>query len=313
MPKITSEAPCRYQRRKVAREPEGGYAHGRLGHFLSGFANWLVDVARPDEAEHLIRQAIALTEKTVQRERRNSGWSLSLRDQYVVLARIADAHNRPDDWCDAAKNQVAILERLAADFPELPNCRDLLNESYYGLALRLLRWNRHSEALTWFAKVPETATEYAESARARAWVRLTAPDEKLRDPAEALRLSTWGTEKLPESGPWLTIHAFAQHRTGDSKTALATVERARKAPEDGEVDLFFIHAMILHKLGERDRARQQCAAAIELMNESKRDADDGICAYFTEQHWPNSASPKATSPSPRARTTRTTKPNWSRS
>src|SRR5439155_539040 len=90
--------------------------------------------------------------------------------------------------------------------------------------------------------------------------------EKLRDPAEALRLTMWGTDKFPESGDWLTLLAFAQHRTGDSRGALVTLDRAKNASGEGEIDLCFLHAMVLHRLGEPDRARERCGAAIAAMD-----------------------------------------------
>ena len=128
----------------------------------------------------------------------------------------------------------------------------------------------------------EGSEQYPHACRARAWVRLTASDEKLRDPAEALRLTMWGTDKFPESGDWLTLLAFAQHRTGDSRAALATIEGAKKSSSEGDIDLCFLHAMILHRLGEPNLARERCGAAIAVMAENKMHEDSILRVFRAE-------------------------------
>jgi tetratricopeptide (TPR) repeat protein len=258
----------------MAGQQDSVYSTARLGGFLSDYANFLVKSGRYDEAEQYAGRAIILTKKAIERERRNAAWTSNLVNHYAVLARIAEARNLPAELIDARKLQIATLERLVADFPERAayNCRTL-NQTYHSLGVTLLKLQHQAEALAWFAKVPEEPA-YAESVRARAMIRLMALDRELHDAPEGLRLSTWGTQKFPESGSWLILQAYAQHRTGDSKTALATLERAWKAPGEGELDLAFVHAMILHKSGEREKARATCAGAMEVMNQSKKDSED---------------------------------------
>jgi tetratricopeptide (TPR) repeat protein len=258
----------RYHERLMALEPNLVEHHAALGAYLGDFANLLVGVGRLDEAEAVARRAVASTTAVIGQDARNLHCRRNLLVHYDTLVRIAEARNHPAQRLDAFQRRAATLEEIVADFPREPEFVGRLHGGWYNVGFCLVQMNRHAEALTWFEKVPEGSGLYPRAAHGRVWVRLTAPDRSLRNPAEAVRLCTpfAAQESAPDLGSWLMLLGWAQHRAGDSKTALSTLERALKTP-GGDTDVWLIHAMVTHKLGDPDEARRQFAACAKVMDE----------------------------------------------
>lgn len=181
------------------------------------------------------------------------------------------------------QTQASILEKLAASRPDLTAYRGQLAVVNYDVGIVLNKAGRQGEALTWFAKVPDRSGVYPKAAYARTWLRLTAKDHTLRDPAEALRLAQWGAaRKVEGAGSWLIFLALAQHRAGDSQAAMKTLEKLAAEPGGDTIDVYFVRAMALHRLGQHDMAREKCKAAIEVMNEGKY-KDDPMMQVFRDE------------------------------
>jgi tetratricopeptide (TPR) repeat protein len=260
-------------------QPGNAVAHAHSGSSRSNLAAILVERGQHDRAESLLQKAIECQNEAIRLDPDSSTWREFLATHHFVLSRIAKARKQPAEHIEALREHIKILEYLAAKFPAEAKYRAKLNWPCYDLGVLLNQIGQQADAMSYWTKVAEGSQQYPHACRARAWVRLTATDEKLRDPAEALRLTMWGSEKFPDSGDWLTLLAFAQHRTGDSRGALTTLNRARKASGEGENDVEFLHAMILHRLGEPDRARERCGAAITVMDRDKK-GDDPILRVF---------------------------------
>jgi len=273
----------RYSEQLAALEPNAPEHVGRLGLRLSALARLLANGGQIDEAESLARQAMMHTQAALDREPDKNNWLESLAQIHGALAQIAGKRKLPDQQLAGLQTQASILEKLAASRPDLTAYRGQLAVVNYDVGIVLNKAGRQGEALTWFAKVPDRSGVYPKAAYARTWLRLTAKDHTLRDPAEALRLAQWGAaRKVEGTGSWLIFLALAQHRAGDSPAALKTLEKLAADPGGDTIDVYFVRAMALHRLGQHDMAREKCKAAIEVMNEGKY-KDDPMMQVFRDE------------------------------
>ncbi len=96
-----------------------------------------------------------------------------------------------------------------------------------------------------------------------AWIFATAPDPKLRDPAEAVRLAQSLIAQDPSNGHWRTALGAALLNSGDARGALVELGNAAKAKTVPSANMY-LQAIALCRLGEKSRAQQAFQQANNL-------------------------------------------------
>jgi serine/threonine protein kinase len=168
------------------------------------------------------------------------------------------------------RQAIALIEALP------PRDRRILipystNQPLAHHALGNLLWaaGRREEATEEFRRAEKGWRDEPRSVRNRsclAWLLATCPDAQLRKPAEAVELAKQAASvpAWPDARPWQALGA-ARYRAGDTKEALATLEKSRQLNDGGDgIDFFFL-AMACWKQGEKDQARRWYDKAMQWM------------------------------------------------
>ena len=115
-----------------------------------------------------------------------------------------------------------------------------------------------------------------------AWILVTAPDRKLHNPAEAVRLAEKATKLAPTfANNWNTL-GLARYRAGDYRGAIAALEKSEELGKGSEFGFNAVFLAMAHsQLGERDRAHHLYDEAVRWMDKNKPD-DDELRRFRTE-------------------------------
>jgi tetratricopeptide (TPR) repeat protein len=203
-------------------------------------------------------------------------WLLA-RDLYVQGQSIA----RGRDSVRAVpilERALATFDALVAEFPDNAGYQLFQNNCRYWCAATQRNVGRESESLELLTRIPESHKTNSQAKWQRARIRLTARDPKLRDPAEALRMTTWAIG-IPDGGlpfhqlaDWQFLHALAQYRAGDYAGAKGNLDALKSAP-GFEIAIKYVRALALWRLGERERAHAEARSAME---QRQRDGTDAL-------------------------------------
>jgi tetratricopeptide (TPR) repeat protein len=108
-----------------------------------------------------------------------------------------------------------------------------------------------------------------------AWLLVTTPDAKVRDPKRGLELAQEMIGHAPEpGGNWTTVGA-AYYQVGDYKSTIDALEK--RAPPTDEPHLCVNNlylAMAYWQLGDKDKARQKYGQAAEWMEKNQTTDQD---------------------------------------
>jgi hypothetical protein len=107
-----------------------------------------------------------------------------------------------------------------------------------------------------------------------AWCLATAPDDSLRDSAEAVAHAAQAVKLAPEDASYRGILGTARYSPGDSKGAIADPERAislRKADDATNSFEGFLLAMAYWNINNRITARAWFARSVRWMEKGDKD------------------------------------------
>jgi serine/threonine protein kinase len=127
--------------------------------------------------------------------------------------------------------------------------------------------------------------ELQKTMNAYAWMLAMASDQSFRDPRRALELAQeivriTPTPRIREV--WTTL-AAAHYRAGDGKAAIAAIETSEvRAPGRFAAANGFILAMAYWQLGEKEKARDAYALAVQSMEKSKGLAEPELASLRRE-------------------------------
>jgi tetratricopeptide (TPR) repeat protein len=132
-------------------------------------------------------------------------------------------------------------------------------------------------------RYPESALAKHDLAQTRnnlAMLLADCPDEKFRDPKEALDQAQKAARLEPTGGVWNTV-GLCFYRAGQWKESREALEKAMKLRDGGDASDWYFLAMALWQLGERDAARNWLARA-DRWTKEKAPADEQLRRYREE-------------------------------
>jgi eukaryotic-like serine/threonine-protein kinase len=186
-----------------------------------------------------------------------------LAKTYCGLALLQQDDRRPDEAIESFGEAVAIYKKLVADFSTVDEYKQSLGGTVYNMAILQHDPIKMAQARTELEQLigrdglltVERSCQCAQVRNDLAWMLATCPDERFRDPVQALVLAKGAADQAPEVGHvWNTL-GVAQYRNGAWKEAVAAIEKSMQLRQGGDAVDWFVLAMAHWRLGEKDEAR----------------------------------------------------------
>jgi tetratricopeptide (TPR) repeat protein len=193
----------------------------------------------------------------------------SQRTRAVLLGEYAEAEK-------AYRQAIALREKLAEDFPKVPDHRRELSGTYNDLADLLDATGQDAEAEKVYRRIldlgEKLANDFPAEARHRrdmAWFLANCPARQFRNPGRAVSLAKEAVVLAPKGGDcWRTL-GVAHYQAGEWKAAVAALKRATEIRSGGDSAEWFFLAMAHWQLGEQQQARAWYDRAIRGMDQNK--------------------------------------------
>jgi len=138
------------------------------------------------------------------------------------------------------------------------------------------------QALVDYAKAIELDPERVDARDKLAWILLTCPEQRLRDPPRALQLAQEAVQRAPEEGPYWNTLGVACYRAGQWQEAIEALETSLRLYEgrDFSFNGFFL-AMSHWQQGRKDEAHRWYDDSVAWMREHRPD-DERLAAFRAE-------------------------------
>jgi WD40 repeat protein/serine/threonine protein kinase/tetratricopeptide (TPR) repeat protein len=231
---------------------------------------FLVSIREFAKAEEEFRQAIARWEKAVtdfpneQAYGGHAAWSYA-----YDLAPLLMASRRSREAEEALRRSVVRYDKLASQPSLAAIYRSYLSQCQFNLAVLLAANGRHEEADKAYQKFLKLVPESAVAHNNLAWLLATCPETKFRDTQRAIASAKKAIELAPKEGNhWNTLGA-AHYCAGDSKAAIAALEKSMELRKGGDSFDWFFLAMAHWKLGDKKAARKWYDQAVQWMEKNQ--------------------------------------------
>lgn len=231
------EAALEQLRTAVAARPSDAFAARSLAVVLAESAQGLRAEeerrARLEEARAAFERALVLDPRDVESLLGLGNVLLGLDDLEGALARYREALELVDCYASAwfnlglAQERRGAREEALAAWREALRCDPRMNAARFALEGEARARRDWGEAARLLREGVAGAPDDLALANRLAWLLATAPDERVRDGAQALRLAQRVVEQTGGSDPFaLDVLAAAQAETGELEAARASAERA---------------------------------------------------------------------------------------
>lgn len=118
---------------------------------------------------------------------------------------------------------------------------------------QLQQWDK---AIADYAKAAEMNPSGVHPHHDLAWLLATCPNEKLRQPAQAVASAKKAVDLAPHAGHLWTTLGVAHHRAGEWKAAVEALTKSTKLSNGGDSLQWFFLAMAHWKLDQKKEARK---------------------------------------------------------
>ncbi len=191
------------------------------------------------------------------------------------------------------RTAIELCARLAVDFPDRLVFRMEAARSHFALGIALNNRGQWKEAESAFRQAldgsdtlfeqadPTYGTTYPASIHNElAWMLVTCPDLKQRNPERAVESARKAVDLDPKGDNWNTL-GLAYYRAESWKEAVAALEKSMKLRDGGDAYDWFVLAMAHWKLDDKERARQWYDRAAQRMDQRKV-ANEELQRFRTE-------------------------------
>jgi tetratricopeptide (TPR) repeat protein len=247
LPQATNEA---YRKSAPARLAE---AHL----ILAEFQQWL---GKRDAAEATLKKAIDYGEKAVAQEPNRPLPKHHLATARGMLQRLGD-------------------QDLADDIAKL-----FMVGRFADAADRWLQSVRQAEDQVHEGRDREVAVRRLAFRLDRyAWFLAHCPDERVKETRGAVKLARRATELQPDVGDYRFTLAMVQYRNDNWRDSLASLEKLKAQERGLDASGWFVSAMDLHQLGQKEDARAALRKGVEWIEERQRQAERDAMLRFQDE------------------------------
>jgi tetratricopeptide (TPR) repeat protein len=248
-------------------------------HNKAYLADVLVQTGRPAEAEPLLREAVAVREQMTHNFPNYYEHRRRLVLEQILLEGCLLALGRTQEAEEMIRKCLAISQKLAADFPEARETSQILGLDYECLGSLLQATDRPQEAAEAFHEAKrfyEEAAVKSPDPRPRlapvyalAWFLADCPATQFRDPARAAQLAKDALQVAPQSGHYWLVLGVAQYRAGQSRDAVASIQKSMEILAGGGTRHWFILAIAHWQVGNKAAARKWYDQAVKWIEENQ--------------------------------------------
>src|SRR5262249_55078260 len=146
--------------------------------------------------------------------------------------------------------------------------------AYNKLGNALYAQNKRDEAIAAYRKAIELDPKLAMAHNKLAWLLATAPEVKLRKPAEAVKLAKRAVELDPQNDTFPRTLGAAHYHAGEFTLAIAALEKSMAMRQGGGGNEWFFLAMAHWQLDAKDKARKWYDKAVEWMDKNAKDNEE---------------------------------------
>jgi RNA polymerase sigma-70 factor (ECF subfamily) len=256
-------------RERQCFESPGDRQHRKeLALTYENLAELLRQARRFQEAIPAFVEAIKNTDKLVEEFKEYDPYRDHLSRQYYSLGQVLQSLQRFQGAEDCFAQAIHHSERLAEKYPKQPSYRDIAANSHHFLAILQLR-AAHFSAIEHWRLTLKWMPRHWPALENLAWLLTNWPDEKLRNPKEALEAAQ-RLVKHKRTDRSLILSAAAKYRLGKYQECITELQEARTLGT-GIVHLtpaFFL-AMAHYRLGDKNAARRWYAGEAARMENNK--------------------------------------------
>jgi WD40 repeat protein/serine/threonine protein kinase/regulator of sirC expression with transglutaminase-like and TPR domain len=195
---------------------------------------------------------------------------LLLTRTYTALGIALADSGQLEQALEAHRRGLALVEKLAAEFPDEPRHRERQASCLTNLANVHSRLGRHADALMDRERSLELVPNSAEAHNNLAWLLATCPEAKLRDPKRAVELASKAVELAPAQGTFRNTLGTAWYRAGEWKGAIEALTKSQELGSPSPAHDWFFLAMAEWQLGNKGDAHRWYDKASQWINENQK-------------------------------------------
>jgi eukaryotic-like serine/threonine-protein kinase len=264
-------------------------------------------LGREADALMLREQTLALRKAKLGPDHPDTLWSMNyLANSYLNLGRYPDAVKLNEETLALRKAKLGpdhpdtlrSMSDLAASYSALGSHAAAIKLQKETLALRKAKlgpdhpdtlWTMHNLAMGYsaFGRYADALKLFEETLMLKkaklgpnhrdtltgmndmAWLLVTCPDSKFRDPSRAVELAKKAVELGPKQGSYWNTLGIAQYRAGDWKAAVAALEKSMEFRKGGDANDWFFLTMAHWQLGDKKDARKWYDQAVQWMEKNQ--------------------------------------------
>jgi tetratricopeptide (TPR) repeat protein len=247
-------------------------------------SRWLRSTGQLDQAETPGRTSVELYEALVKEYPAQPIYRNKLANALHGLSILLWHMGRRDETKPLIERALALSEGVAAESPRVPNYRHKISDIYMTIAKFSWEAGRYADALRarrGCLEQHETlefghpARDYEKHVATHQKILATmltrCPEDKLRDPIEAVRLARAAVTVLPQTGDSWRALGEALYRQGRWDEAVESLEKALAlADTKDSVDVHLLLAMSEWRRGRRDQATHRYCRVQESLHDNRR-------------------------------------------
>jgi tetratricopeptide (TPR) repeat protein/serine/threonine protein kinase len=197
-----------------------------------------------------------------------------LRQLDKAIANYDEALRLNPDFVEAWNNrglayrQQGQLEKAVADYSKALKVKPNHVRAWNNRGFAYLKLGQHDRAIADFAKVVELTPASPAALNRLAWLLVTCPDAKLRDPRRAVEAAKKAVALAPRQADYWTTLGVSYYRAENWKASIEALEKAitLQKNSNGAVPEWFFLAMAHWQMGHEAGSRQWYKRAAEWMD-----------------------------------------------
>jgi serine/threonine-protein kinase len=183
--------------------------------------------------------------------------------------RLKPAHWEAHDNLGTALRLQGDLDGAIQHHREAVRLKPDYAEAHYNLGAALAGQEKFDEALASLREAVRLKPDSPGGHNNLAWMLASCPDQKIRDPREAVKHAKKAIELAPGNGNRWTTLGVAQYRNGNWKAAVESLTKSVQLRKGGDGTNYCFLAMAHWQLGEKDKARTWYDQAVAWMDQHK--------------------------------------------
>ena len=195
----------------------------------------------------------------------------ALKQYDKALADHSQAIDTEPGYVAAWNNRGAVYQELKrydqaiADYSKAVELNPDCNEAWYNRGKVHHALTQYDKAIADYRKALELVRSHAGKCNNVAWLLATCPEERFRDPKQAVELAKRAVDLEPNNQLYRNTLGVAQYRAGDFQAAVEALNKSIELRKGGDSFDWFFLAMAHWRLDKKEEARRWYDKAVASM------------------------------------------------